>query len=424
MARIPVHRFPPRYGARPRLRPVQTREVDASGRRAYVVHAPDRPENEGLLLPAEALAVASYFDGRRDLRAVQRAIREDHGQLVYVERIDEVARVLFRQGLVEAAPLAVPARGLRPASHAGASYDSEPEKLRAFLDGLFTGPDGPGRPDPARGGSPVLGIVAPHIDPPRGSATYAHAYATLAGRTTADLFVVLGTAHATPPSLVSITPADYDTPLGPVPTDVDALAVFESELGDAIYRDEAVHATEHSVEFQALMLRHMFPDRAITMLPVLCSSLYTVATRGERPGDDSEVQAFLTALAHATEGRNVCYVAAADLSHVGPAYGDLSAPGEAELRVLEQRDRESLSFLERGDPEGFFDHVAPDADQRRICGLAPIYLVMRALGGAPMKLLRYALWQDEADGNVVTFAAGVVENPDSAETAVTMPPRS
>jgi hypothetical protein len=62
--------------------------------------------------------------------------------------------------------------------------------------------------------------------------------------------------------------------------------------------------------------------------------------------------------------------------------------------------------VERGDADGFFEAVARDGDRRRICGLSPIYSLLRMLGpGAAGALRRYAQWPDPQ--GTVTFASVV-----------------
>jgi len=51
--------------------------------------------------------------------------------------------------------------------------------------------------------------------------------------------------------------------------------------------------------------------------------------------------------------------------------------------------------------------VAKDGDSRRICGLSPIYTLLRCLPGGSGRLLRYAQWPDPQA--VVTFASIVFE---------------
>src|SRR5438045_283851 len=58
-----------------------------------------------------------------------------------------------------------------------------------------------------------------------------------------------------------------------------------------------------------------------------------------------------------------------------------------------------------GDADAFFDDAARDGDARRVCGLSPIWTLLRATGGTPGVLRRYAQTPDPQC--VVTFASVV-----------------
>ena len=280
----------------------------------------------------------------------------------------------------------------RPPCCAGSVYPASPAALRRALDDWLRLPAAP--PSPAAPQTRLL--VAPHIDYPRGARGWSAAYRALA--TDADLFVVLGTAHASPPRLFALTRRDHATPLGVVPTDRAALEAIVRELGAAeVLADEAAHDGEHSVELQLVALRHAV-RRPFTVLPVLCSSISHL----EDPAPFTD--RFLGALGRAVAGRRVCFVASADLAHVGPAYGDPRPPTAAEAARLEARDRETLAFVAKGDAAGFHRDALRDDRARRICGLAPIYAALRA-SGAGARLLHYERWTDGVDS--VSFAAAM-----------------
>lgn len=237
--------------------------------------------------------------------------------------------------------------------------------------------------------------MAPHIDYPRGAAGYAHAYRGLAA-SDAELWVVFGTAHASPPRLFTLTRLDYATPLGPVRTDRALVDALVGELGeDELLGEELAHREEHSVELQVVLLAHLL-RRPFAVLPVLCSTISHLADPA------AATDPFLAALARALRGRRACFLAGADLAHLGPRYGDPRPPTGAELEALARRDLATLAFLERGDAAGFHRDAARDDARRRVCGTAPIYAALRA-SGARARLLHYAQWTDGID--CVTFAA-------------------
>ncbi len=280
----------------------------------------------------------------------------------------------------------------RPPSCAGSVYPEDPAALRAALDAWLRAPaarvSGPGE------GAPRL-VVAPHIDYPRGAAGYASAARALA-LSDADLFVVLGTAHATPPRLFTLTRRDYETPLGVVTTERAAVEAIAAELGEReVLGDEACHDAEHSVELQVVVLRHVV-RRPFTALPVLCSSISHLDDPARSTGR------FLAALSRATSGRRACFVASGDLAHVGPLYGDVRPPTAAEAAALEAEDLRTLGFLAAGDAAAFHRAAVQDDARRRLCGVAPIYAAMRA-SGRGARLLHYERWSDGRDS--VSFAA-------------------
>lgn len=279
---------------------------------------------------------------------------------------------------------------IRPPSCAGSVYPDDPARLREALDAWLALPRRGAVPS-----APVSLLVAPHIDYPRGARGYARAYAALDG-TDADLFVVFGTAHETPPHLFTLTRRHYATPLGPVATDRAAVEAIVAELGEAeVLADERCHAAEHSVELQLVVLRHLV-RRPFSTVPILCSSI------SHLPEPARFTSRFLAALGRAVRGRRVCFVAGADLAHVGPLYGDPRAPTAAEAAAVEADDRRTLAFLEAGDAEGFHRDAVRDDARRRLCGTAPIYAALRA-SGRGARLLHYERWTDGRDS--VSFAA-------------------
>jgi AmmeMemoRadiSam system protein B len=290
----------------------------------------------------------------------------------------------------EAALRAYRAQPVRPAACAGSVYPDAAGPLRRALDGwlALTPGDAPRFPSPPRL------VVSPHVDYPRGAASYARSARALAA-SGAELFVVFGTAHATPAHLFTLTRLDHATPLGLVRTDRPALEALERDLGEVLFADELVHRDEHSVELQAVLLAHVV-RRPFTILPVLCSSLAHLADPAPF------VAPFLAALAHAVLGREVCFVAGADLAHVGPMYGDAAPPGLARLARLADEDRRTLAHVASGDATGFHRDAVRDDARRRVCGTAPIYAALRA-SGVGARLLHYEQWSDGRDS--VSFAA-------------------
>ena len=393
---------------RPRLVPLEPRPIQLQdGSRAVMLRDPYGVLERAAVVTPAAYWVLAHFDGHRDLDEVMSALVAAGLRGVRREDVERVAAQASEAGLVfgpayrarhTEALAAFRSRPRAPACAGGAYPDQEVE-LREMLASFYTHPEGPGARDGrSRSGAGARLVVAPHIDFRRGGPAYAHAYHALEG-CDADVYVVFGTAHASPPHLYTLTRQDYATPLGPVATDravVDALASQLPE--EELFADELVHSGEHSCEFQMIWLRWILGDRPFRAVPVLCSSISHLADPA------AATERFLTALARATRGHKVCCVASADLAHVGPQYGDELAPTRADLAELEAQDRRTLAFLVKGEPDAFHRDAVVEDERRRLCGVAPIYAAMRA-SGRGARLLHYSQWTDGTD--MVSFAAAV-----------------
>jgi predicted class III extradiol MEMO1 family dioxygenase len=99
-------------------------------------------------------------------------------------------------------------------------------------------------------------------------------------------------------------------------------------------------------------------------------------------------------------------IAGADLAHVGPRFGDPQPLDEAQRSSLDATDRDSLSRAERVDAEAFWDHVASDLETRRVCGLGPMYALLRTIDkGARGEVRHYEQTVDPEEGSIVSHAA-------------------
>ncbi|HEX2986940.1 MAG TPA: MEMO1 family protein, partial [Chloroflexota bacterium] len=97
-------------------------------------------------------------------------------------------------------------------------------------------------------------------------------------------------------------------------------------------------------------------------------------------------------------------IVAADLAHMGPSFGD-PEPMDATAKVsLAATDAEMMATICRGDAEGFLAMLTAEQDERKVCGLPPIYLAMKMLG-------------DGITGEVVDYS--VCPAPDESVVSVT-----
>ena len=274
---------------------------------------------------------------------------------------------------------------VREARLPGLSYPEDPVELAAFLDGCYEPPHGPGLPHGRTGALPKL-IVTPHIDYSRGGPAYAWAFRPLAQtpvEALPELVVIFGTDHAAAKQPFSLTRKHYVTPLGQLTTDVALVDALVQRVDDSVgaraardlFSDEHHHRTEHSIELAAVWLKHTLGDAAarVQVLPILCGALEPMLEAGKDPSTEPVVAVLLSALEALTQGRRVLFVAAADLAHVGPRFGDEQPLSTEDRESLERRDQETLRVLETGSASAWLNELWRDHNQRRVCGLAPVY---------------------------------------------------
>ncbi|MBI3077444.1 MAG: AmmeMemoRadiSam system protein B [Deltaproteobacteria bacterium] len=400
----------------PKLRPVEAFPVEAEGgETAVALRDPLNLSDGVLMVRAPALFILQHFDGQHSLLDIQAAFARRFGQLLFTEQLAELIRTLDAHLMLESEHFhearqrieeAFRQAPVRPPIHAGKSYETAEERLRAQLADYFTHAEGPGRPGAFQPTPPLRGAIIPHIDFLRGGFCYAWAYREIAERCDADLFIILGTCHAATQTPFILTRKPYATPLGTLPTDLEAVATIEERYPGDLYREEFAHRGEHSIEFQSVFLNYLYQGkRQVTVVPLLCGSFHEQVMAGRDPLDTPEVARMIGALQALTArpDRRVCVLASVDLAHMGPRYGDAEPVTPDLLRWLAAEDRESLDAVVQVDARAFFRSVAKDQDRRKICGLSPIYTLLAVLEGGRGKLLKYAQWPDEQA--TVTFAS-------------------
>ena len=184
-----------------------------------------------LALTPQAYFIITLLDGTNSIVDIQAAYMRNFGDILYSENIDGLIEKLDlhlflendrsrtrRQELVDE----FSSQPLRPAIHAGVSYESDPERLSAQLQSYFARENGgPGDPKPGNSGKTLRGVVAPHIDLRAGGPCFAHTYKAVLEANPISTCVILGTGHEPLPHFFALSRKDFETPLGPLSTDND-----------------------------------------------------------------------------------------------------------------------------------------------------------------------------------------------------------
>lgn len=387
--------------------------VEVDGEELIALRDPLQFAERSVVVPPGALHVLGYLDGTHDLEGIRADLARRGAGTVTLSDIEAIVESLddcmlldnlhFRRAVAKRT-LEFSEAAERPAAHAGAAYPAEPKEAALFLQEMLDGVE-PEKP------APLTRLIAPHIDLRLGARIHARAHARLHASGRPDAVIVLGVCHPASRGRFILCTKDFETPLGTVACDQPLADALQERLGD-LTEEQLVHRNEHSIEFQALWLAHLWPHDPPAILPILVGSFSDLSESGRSPSDDPGIEQFIEALAAilADDPRRIVTLASVDLSHIGPIYGHekgLDEPGEQELADL---DMALLERIEAGDAEGFFEELAQDSNARNVCGLAPIYLTLR-LGTGTGALLEYGQGRIEPrSGSVVSFAALAFES--------------
>ncbi len=362
-----------------------------------------------LLISPPVLELLALMDGRRTCEDICRGFRAAagvgvsdetvHGLLNHLEEAKFLEGPAFEdhyQLLVDAY-LSQPSRPMRDAAGLGIVDDSG-----ALFDEMCRAvsvPEVAGR---------IVGVVAPHLDYPRGAPCYGRSYGTLIGRPAPDLVVILGTNHFGRSTSVVSTAADFSTPLGTTKCDVGFLSSLEARCG-SLRTYELDHAREHSIELQVAWLQHLFGASHIEIVPFLCPDPCGPTGTAPYDGCGVDLGAFSRHLGDLIReaNRDVLVVAGADLSHVGHAFGDESLLDDSFLDSVRQCDTDALEHYAAGDPSGFVRSLSVGSNATRVCSAGCMYALATALPDAAPTLLEYHQAVDQSTQTCVSCCSVV-----------------
>jgi AmmeMemoRadiSam system protein B len=130
---------------------------------------------------------------------------------------------------------------------------------------------------------------------------------------------------------------------------------------------------------------------------------------GAPPSAVPHIAAAMEVLRTVARQRRTVFIAAADLAHVGPAFGDPAPQTEADRARVREADCRLLDAIVCGDRDRFLEEVRSVGDANRICGLAPIYMTLWATGPTHGRWLAYdQCAADDENGSFVSIAGALM----------------
>lgn len=395
-----------------KLRPIDVFPIENG---LYCFKDPLGFSDKMIVLGPEALFVCTLLDGTHSLAAIKERFIQTYGVSLSIEKIKEILMqldtCLFLENdrffKVKAKMISdFKAQKVRYAFHSGTAYESDPVTLKKHLDFLFLQNKVHEFPDSSVPSGRLCGLIAPHIDLHRGGACFVQSYRELARESKADTFIILGIAHTAAEKAYVLTDKDFQTPLGTVSINKGIMDTLRKTCKHNFFTDEYIHKIEHSVEFQVLFLQYLYPEREISIVPVLCSMIQASHMKEVSPYNNNQVMEFIDTLKRivAEYGEKVCVIAGVDLSHIGRRFGqDISITPKI-IKDLEKSDQIYLDVILRGDAEGFIKRIHSEDDKTNICGIPAIYTLLKIIELKGSRHLKYDQAIDNENHSIVSFA--------------------
>jgi AmmeMemoRadiSam system protein B len=387
---------------RPQVRPLQPVPVQAQnqkdGSTAVLVglRDPSMLSNQMLVVPPPALPLVQQFRGERTVHEIAEQFKAPPAAVI------DLVRKLDEHGLLwgptfERLEDELKTR-LRTAGHfpIGASLmagkDRE-EAIRAISEWLEQAED-PELDEPA------IGIVAPHLDYPRGWPVYAASYRCFDRAPKPDRVVILGTNHFGIGDGVVSTDLGFATPIGTVRADAGVNERLRRSLGDRLFIDHLDHLPEHSIQLHLPWIQRVFGDVPVVTALVPDPLVAMIADDGGRVSREEFTAALREALD--AEGGRTYLVASSDLSHVGRAFGEPVAVDDRRKVEVEKQDRETMAKYLGGDAGEFLEHVRWTKNPTRWCSIGNMTAALEIARPARVELVDYRQACDPQGNAMVT----------------------
>jgi len=404
----------------PKIREIEAHPIEHQGQQMVLLRDPLRLSDTQIAIPRPLAPLLVLMDGSRDEAALEAALRVRAGVRVAPGLLAnlladlDTAYLLNNERFAEAKAEALRTyrqAPFRPPTLDGASFaprsDLARDQLQGFVDAL---PPVEPSPGDALTTGPVRGLVSPHIDYQRGGPVYAEVWrAAAAAVQDAELVLLFGTDHQGSDGTLTLTRQSYATPWGVLPTDGEIVDAVVGVLGEeAALAEELHHRSEHSIELAAVWLHFIRGGEPVPIVPILCGHFGAFLEGRRDPARHEPFAVAVDALRAVMASRRTLVVAAADLAHVGPAFGDrygLDFVGRAQLRNADER---LLQAIYTGDEAAFFEQLRAEGDRRHVCGLPPIYLTLWLLDEVRGEPAGYALCPADPQGVSCVSIAGVI----------------
>lgn len=394
-------------------RDIQLIPTVIDGKQVVMIMDPLNLTENGVALDRGVIPLLQMLDGNHTFRDIQMVLmRRSGGTLIPLSEIEAFIHQLDDIFLLESDRLHEHVTALyeefnrqpsRAPSHAGKSYDMDPDKFSRFIENteqelLQNIPD--------YSEKTITGLLAPHIDISVAAKTYVDLYRRLREKTY-DLVIIFGINHQWQDGLYSISPKNFITPFGILQTDGDFITELNQRVPEGtLATNDFGHRTEHSIEFQTVFLHYYLRSSPPLIIPILCGGIHEFIFQKKNIFADERFLAMGEALTNLIDegGRNVLLVAGVDFSHIGLKFGH-QMPAPSMLPPARANDQKIINALEAGNPETIFDNAVENQDHFHVCGLPSILICSHLLKNHSGTLLAHETYDEQATKSAVTYAS-------------------
>lgn len=379
---------------KPKIRNVSVQRTIYQNEPVFLIQDSLRLTEAAIVLPQVLGPLVLLCDGSRTTPEIAAALEIRYGLRLPTDVInsllDQFDQALLLEGETfeqtkQQAITAYRAMPFRRPALAGLSYPADPEALRQMLQGYLNQVNGVASASPAS-----RGVISPHIDYQRGGKIYAQVWSSAAeAARQAELVIIFGTDHNGGYGTITLTPQNYATPLGVMPTDNELVNRLAGILGpEHVFADELHHRGEHSIELALVWLQYIRHEQPCQLLPVLCGTFHHFMTGQADISAETGFKDLVEVLRNEMTQRRTLVVAAGDLAHLGPAFDTLplDAVGYTQMQV---DDTTLMDTLAQGNAEIFFKLMHNGQHQRNVCGLSPFYFTLDTLGQTKGQVIAY-----------------------------------
>jgi AmmeMemoRadiSam system protein B len=354
-----------------------------------------------IILNEISVIILSMLDGKRTENDIKQTLQTMYNISIPENEIKNFIKILDENGFLdspnfraikESKKMEFKSQQVRKSILSGKSFPSGGKEAEKFFESilqLFPSQEKTEK---------IFGVISPHIEITNGMKIYGKVWNFIKNSIKEQevFFVVLGTSHAASPHPFILTDKDFETPFGILKNCKDIVLKLKDTLGNSTFEDEFLHKNEHSVENQAVFIKFLFPQAQI--IPILCS----YSENNENTFVDL-VSKMKDVLFSEMKGKKFVLIAGADFAHVGTRFGDAPCT-PYDISLVRLKDIVSLSKFASNSAKGFLDSVMSDGNSRHVCGLAPIFALLKISEGLKTEggIIGWDIWIDET-ASAVSF---------------------